>query len=258
MKIGETMGSGISTGVIEQQLREWNARREDDREKARELNAIRFLTIARDEGSLGDEVAQELARCLGWHVFDKEIVSYIARNSYVRESLVAQLDQKSQSLIEDAISRLLRMPEYGSFGAEEYHESLIETLVCLAKHGSAILMGRGGNFALRENMHGVNGMYARITASPEVRIQRLCESLHASPEEIRHRMEADDEERRKFIRHYYRRDFDDLRSYDVVYNTDRSTAGRVAASILELMDYPEALKVRGESPSRTPPVRPPS
>lgn len=229
--------SNISEELVERQLLLWNARRGAAREKVKEKSGFRFLTIARDEGSLGNEIAQELSRHLGWQVFDKEIVTYIARNSHVRENLVRQLDQKSQSLIEDAISRFLRMPEYASFGAEEYHESLLATLACLAAHGYAILLGRGANFALRENAQGLN---VRITGSPDVRVQRLSKSWKVTPEEARRRMEADDEERRKFIRHYFRRDFDDFCFYDILYNTDRATAERIASSILVFMNLPEA------------------
>jgi cytidylate kinase len=221
---------------VERQIRLWNARRYAAEEKLKEEYGFRFLTIARDEGSLGNEIAQELSRRLGWHVFDKEIVAYIAKNSHVRESLVRQLDQKSQSLIEDAVSRLLRMPEYASFGTDEYREALLRTLVSLAAHGSAILVGRGANFVLRENEQGLK---VRITASPEVRVQRLSKSWKATPEESRRRMEADDEERRKFIRQYFGRDFDDLCFYDIVYNTDRASAERIASSILVLMNLPE-------------------
>ena len=145
----ENMGTdepNLLADPVDQKLRLWYALCEAAREKLKEESGFRFLTIARDEGSLGNEIAQELARRLGWHVFDKEIVTYIAKNSHVRERLVRQLDQKSQGLIEDAISRFLRMPEYASFGTDDYREALLETLVSLATHGSAIIVGRGANF----------------------------------------------------------------------------------------------------------------
>jgi cytidylate kinase len=145
------------------------------------------------------------------------------------------------------------MPEYASFGTDEYHEALLETLVCLATHGSVILVGRGANFVLRENAQGLN---VRITASPEVRIQRLSKSWEATPVEARRRMESDDEERRKFIRQYFKQDFDDLRFYDILFNTDRASAERIASSILVFMNLPEAGTAGSEpldSPSPSPP-----
>jgi hypothetical protein len=223
--------------LVERQLRLWNARRLAELEKLKEESShcIRFLTIARDEGSLGDEIAQELSRKLGWHVFDKEIVTRIAENTKVRENLVKQLDQKSQGLIQDIVSRILRL-ELHSFGVQEYHETLLTTLICIATHGSAILVGRGANFALKDNDRG---LCVRITASREARIQRLSRNWNVDPEQARHRMQADDEERREFIRQYFKKDFDDLRFYDLIFNTDRLSIEQIVTSILPIIKGPK-------------------
>jgi cytidylate kinase len=227
----------LTPEVVERQLDLWSALRRAAREKNRETPgaAFRFVTIARDRGCLSEEITRELARRMGWHVFDSEIVAYIAQNGHVSENLVRQLDQRSQSLFEATIERLLRMPEYPSFGSDEYHESLLKTLVCLATHGSAILVGRGANFALSEETQGLR---VRLTASPEIRVQRLTESWKVTAEEARRRMQADDEERRRFIRQYYRQDYDDVRFYDIVFNTDRASPERVASSIQAFMSDP--------------------
>jgi hypothetical protein len=230
--------SNLDANLVERQLQLWNTRRLAARKKAQEESEhpFRFLTIARDKGSLGAEVAEELSRSLGWHVFDHEIVSYIARNSHVREDLVRQLDEKSQGLIQDAIARLLRMPEYASFGIEEYHEGLLRTLVYLATHGGAIIVGRGANFALRDDPHGLSVL---ITSSPEVRARRLSEAWKLTLEEARTRMRVDDEERRKFVRQYFRKDFDDMSFYDLVCNTDRLSLSQTVSAILSAMRLPE-------------------
>lgn len=246
----EPIGSNQTTGreeIIERQLRLWNARRLAAKEKVGTGSRPRyqFFTMARDEGSLGDEIAVDLSRSLGWHVFDKEIVTYIAGNGHVREGLVRQLDQKSQGLLEDMISRLLRMPEYASFGSEEYHEALLKTLVCLATHGHAILVGRGANFALGEDQRGLR---LRITASLEVRAQRLNRIWKVAPDEARQRIRTGDEERRKFIRQYFRRDFDDVLAYDLLFNTDRLSVKDVAASVLSFTNDPAA--VQAEKPPK--------
>ena len=223
--------------VVERELEKWNAKQQACRKANMKTHApaIRFLTIARDRGSLGDEIAQELSRRLGWHVFDGEIVTYIARDSHVRETMIKQLEEKSQNIIQDTISRFLKMPEKNYIGSWEYHESLIKTLAGIAKGGSAIIIGRGSNFVLRAYKEGMN---IRITASPEIRIHRICESLKVTPEEARNRMSSDDEERRKFIHLYYRQDYENANYYDAVFNTDRASVECVATSILALINQP--------------------
>jgi cytidylate kinase len=87
---------------------------------------------------------------------------------------------------------------------------------------------------LREDEEGVN---VRITASPEIRIQRISKSMNITLEEARRRVQEDDEERRRFMHKYYRRDYENVAFYDAVYNTDRASALRVASSIIGLMSH---------------------
>jgi hypothetical protein len=226
----------ITARISERQMRRWNALHSAEQAlratgKSRS-SPYRFLTLSRDDGSLGDEIAVELANRLGWRLFDKEIVNYIAENSRVREDIVRQLDEKSQGVMQEAILRLLRMPESVPFGSEEYHESLLKTLATLATQGGAILVGRGANFALHWADHG---LHVRITGSLEVRTRRASETWRVPLGKARHDLMAADAEKRYFIRHHYRKDFDDLRYYDFVFNTDHLSADQVANSVVGTM-----------------------
>lgn len=225
-------GSSIKAQLVEKQLRLFHARCKAIKEKKKDEGGFRFLTIAKDEGSLGNEIVDELSKQLEWHVFDEEIIHYIAQDSHVSENLVRRLDQTSENNIREIIERFLKNIEADSFGGDQYHEGLLTTLACLAKHGSAILVGRGGNFILNKEPAGLN---VRITASPEVRVQRLAERWEVSPEEAQRRMHDNDEEKKKFIRHYYWHEYDDGRYYDVTYNTDRIPAGIIVSSIQGLL-----------------------
>ncbi len=227
-------GPNITAHMIERQVRLWQSRLQASRATPHEKpeSVYRFLTLTSDEGSLGDEIARELSNRLGWQVFDKQIVNYIAENSHVRESLVLQLDQRSQGLIQDTIMRLLRMPEYGSFGMEEYHEALVKTLALLATQGNAILMGRGANFALRGE---ATGLHVRVTASLRVRVERLSQKWNFPPDPVRRCTEAGDLNRRAFIRHHFKQDLDNLQYYDLVFNTDHVSVHKVVDSILAVI-----------------------
>jgi len=191
----------------------------------------RFISIARDVGALGDAVASELARHLHWHVFDKEIVDFIAQDSRVRQHLVRELDERSQNLIHDTLQRLLLMAEGISFGNEEYHEALLRTLAYIAARGKAILVGRGGAYALR----GGPGLHLRIVASQETRIERLAQRWLVSPDEARRRMQQIDSERRSFIHRHFRQDLGDLHFYDAVFDTDRLSVEQIVHAVLGVM-----------------------
>lgn len=231
-------GMDVTADMIERQMRLRNAQIRSDHERHGKISRVhyRFLTVARDGGSLADEVVRDLARHLGWHVFDGEIVNFIARDSHVRENLVRELDERSQGLIQDAILRMLRMPEYPSFGADEYHAALLKTLAYIATQGNAILVGRGANFALREEKEGLK---VRITGSVEVRASRIREKYKLTLDAARERTISEDEERNKFIRQYFKHDIGDVRFYDLIFNTDRLSVDSVVSSLAAILKSPK-------------------
>jgi hypothetical protein len=196
---------------------------------------FRFVTISRQVGSFGELIAEDLAERLGWRIYDREIVETISRDSHTRESLVQQLDEKSQTLFHDTVKRLFGMAEGGSLGVEAYHILLVKTLLSLGTHGRAILVGRGANFALQ----GQPGLHVRIVASLKVRQERLAAFWKVDEREASRRMLRLDEERRAFVRRHYKQDPDDPRHYDAVYNTDTLSHERITAAILATMDFPK-------------------
>ncbi len=200
----------------------------------------RFITIARSVGALGDELAAELATRLNWHVYDKEIVDAIAQDKHVRQDLVRELDERSQSLIHDTVARLLLMAEGISFGNEEYHEALLRTLALLSTRGEAVIVGRGGACALQ----GEHGLHLRIIASPEVRIQRLVQLWQVPPDEARRRMAQIDAQRRSFVQHHFRHDVEDLRFYSAIFNTDKQSVHQVADAVMGMLSQGRCLKAR--------------
>jgi len=226
----------VTLRISERQMRLWNALHSGEfalhAAENTKNSPYRFVTLSRDDGCLGNNIAAQLANRLGWHLFDKEIVNYIAENSHVREDMVRRLDERSQGLVHEAILRLLEMSESVPFGTEEYHESLVKTLAALATNGSAVLVGRGANFALRWAEHG---LHVRITGSLDVRLRRISESWKVPVEKARPCLMAMDADRRTFIRHHFKKEFDDFRYYDLVLNTDHLSLEQAVDSILSVM-----------------------
>jgi cytidylate kinase len=229
--------SGVDTGTartIERQMLLAGARDRASRATAAGQSSLqyRFITLSRDAGSQGDEIAQILGQRLNWMVCDKEILDCLAQNRHVRQGLVEQLDEKAQNLVHETIQRFLRMAEGGSFGITEYYEALLKALAFLTVRGDAILIGRGANFVLRAESAG---LHIRIIASPATRIERLSVRWRIPPAEARWRMEELDAQRRSFIRHHFKQIIDDPGFYDLVYDTDHLTPEQVVESIIGVM-----------------------
>jgi cytidylate kinase len=202
-----------------------------------------FITISRDVGALGDAIASETAMRLKWKVYDKEIVDYIARHSKVRHDLVDQLDEKTQSLVQDSVSGLLRMLQGQGISNEEYHVALIKTLATLAAQGRAILLGHGGAFALQDQP----GLHVRITASLPVRVRRLSERWSMPIGKTRRSVVKIDAERRDFIQQHFNQDKDDIRHFHLVFNTDNLAVDYIVDAIIGIIQHGK-LETAGRQP----------
>ena len=75
-----------------------------------------YLLISREKGAGGSAVGQLAGKCLGWQVFDKEIVEAIAQKANVRRELIECLDERDRATIQDAISELLHPRPMGTPG----------------------------------------------------------------------------------------------------------------------------------------------
>jgi cytidylate kinase len=235
--LSATQGSDVGQ-LVERQTFIYNSRRKELRQTGSIDGRLRhrYITISRDPGSLGSGVASQLASTLKWFVFDRQIVDYIARHAHVREEMVRELDEKAQSLVQDAVERLLRMAEGQSFGIEEYREGLLRTLATLSAQGGAIFLGHGAAFALRDEY----GLRVRIMASRAVRPARLAERWNVPLDEARRRMLRMDADQNEFVRRHFRQDREDPRHYQMIFNTDHLSVDQVAGAILTVMGFAEA------------------
>jgi cytidylate kinase len=236
-----------STVLVERQMLLNRVRGQLARRRSYKENPplFRFITITRDIGALGDVVARELARHLNWQVFDREIVDFIAKDSRVRQDLVQELDERSQSLIHDTVERLLHMAQGISFGNQEYHEALLRTLAFLSARGEAILVGRGSAYALQ----GEPGLHLRFFASPEVRVERLAQRWNTTLDAARHRMEKIDAERRSFRQHHFHQHVDDLRFFSAIFNTDQLSVEQIVHAVLGIMNAPVECEIQSVEPA---------
>jgi CMP/dCMP kinase len=192
----------------------------------------RFITISRDIGALGTAVASKLALRLQWKVYDKEIVEYIAQNNHIQRNLVEQLDEKTQSLIQESVERWLLMFQGQSYSRDEYHVALIKALIALAAQGHSILLGRGGAYVLQDHP----GLHVRITASLPVRVRRLGRQWETSIEKTERIVLRTDAERKEFIHRHFKPDRNEGSYFHLIFNTDNLSVDYVAAAIMGIIE----------------------
>ncbi|MCC6444633.1 MAG: cytidylate kinase-like family protein [Armatimonadetes bacterium] len=187
-----------------------------------------LVTVSREHGSGGTEIARTVARQLGWHLLDRELVERMAKEAHVRHSLIETLDEKTQTNIDYWIKEFIG----ANFLAQsDYLKYLMRVLLAVGHHGEVVIVGRGANFVFPRQQ----GLHVRVIAPLERRVERIARLEGLSTRDARVAVQKADAERAAFVRLHFHRDINDPFAYDLIINTQglpfQAAADGIAAAV---------------------------
>ena len=195
--------------IIDEQVKKWEMMRAAKRVKE---GALPIITISREPGSGGRVVAQRIAERLGLDLFHQEIIHEMAKSTRASTRLLATLDEKALSVLQDWISTLINR---NHLWPDQYLRHLMNVIGAIGKHGRAVMVGRGANFILPpDGRFGV-----RIVSPLEMRVQNVAREYAVTLDEAKRRVLRTDSDRRAFVRKYFHADITAPVNYDLVINT---------------------------------------
>lgn len=171
-----------------------------------------YITIARDPGSGGKLVGQEVAKRLGYTFYDHELIDEIARSTKLRHTVIHQVDEKGRTALQDLIQGLIN-PNYVS--DVTYFTALCKVILSLAYRGNVVILGRGANFITPF----AQGLHVRIMAPYQVCVQRAIDYEGHTPTKAREIVQKIEADRREFVRQYFGKDIRRSSYYDIAINT---------------------------------------
>lgn len=185
---------------------------------------FRIVTIEREFGSGGGGIAGELARRLGWKLWDQQLTSEIAQRAQVTESAVALCDERVDSRLyrfakafwRGSYERSIPLANSRAFDTDRMVAMVEKIMRMIAAEGNAVIVGRGGPFFLRQR----EDTYRVFTyASRDEKIRRLLE-LGKRREEAEDLVENVDKERSAYIKHYFNAEWPTRSLYHLMINTE--------------------------------------
>lgn len=188
---------------------------------------MRAITVSREYGSGGGEIAARLAAQLHWRLVDHEVVVEVARRLGVTETDAAQRDEQPESLVDQVLRSfravdptplsMLGVPEtLSSLEAHDYAIALRETVLAAAKSGQSVIIGRGSQMILRDWR---DVLHVRIVAPLEQRVNYVAHREELSQDTALHRIQRKDRDRQRYLRMTHDRQPDDSLLYDIILNT---------------------------------------
>jgi cytidylate kinase len=204
------------------------------------MPATVVITIARQLGSGGSYIGQQVARRLAYAYIDRQILQRVAKELGVEEAEIEGLEGCPQSFEEKLISVFkLGAPDYiytppppNWVSYEQLAEIERRLITELTVKGSCVVLGRGAFHLLRGRARLLNIM---VHAPQGFRVERVMSIYHArSKAEAIQMIERSDQYRSRYIRALTGLDWFDTRNYHLAIDTaklDFATAEEMIASV---------------------------
>jgi cytidylate kinase len=184
---------------------------------------IKIITIEREYGSGGGEIAQLLATQLGWKLWDRLLTEEIARLAECPQAVVEVREERTDPLYYRLFKSFLRGSYEGSLNAFKLKVVDSESILRLtervvqqaAKTGNSVIVGRGSQHFLRDRPDVLRVfLYARR----EDKVRRLL-ARGKSEGEANQLVDTVDRERIDFIQKYFGVEWPDRAIYHAMVNT---------------------------------------
>jgi cytidylate kinase len=184
---------------------------------------MRLITISREYGAGGGELAARLARALGWELLDHELLHRAAQLEHLPDAELEALDEQAVSLSD----RFRIHPMH-----ERYIHGLSEAARQAALQGKVILVGRG----TRQLVGGSSeSLHLRLVAHRDWRVRRMAAIEGLDPDEAAARCLAVDRARERFTRYFFGASAWSPCEYDLVVNTGRVSLDQVVELVADLV-----------------------
>ena len=196
-----------------------------------------IISVGRQLGSGGCEIAKKLAADLGCRFYDHELVNMAAERSGFNPKIFEQQDESHGTLktLFGAFSgRLGRMSNFysNSMSQEELFQIQSEAIFKAAKTENCVFVGRCADYILRTKP-GLFSVF--ITADDEERARVVAERRGCSQEEAKRFIERKEAQRAAYYNFYTSKKWGAAESYDLCINSSLFGWERTAEIIEQII-----------------------
>jgi len=187
------------------------------------VSVIKIITIEREYGSGGGEIAQQLAQHLGWKLWDQLLTEEIARLANCPKAVVECREERNDPLYYRLFKSFLRGSYEGSINAHKLKlvdsECIVKfterVVLQAAETGNCVMVGRGSQHFLADRE---DTLRLFLYAPREDKVRRLL-SRGKSENEAEELVDTVDRERIDFIQKYFNVEWPNRSLYHAMINT---------------------------------------
>jgi cytidylate kinase len=203
--------------------------------------SMRVITLEREYGSGGGEIAASIAARLGWKLWDQLLTEEIARRLDCDCGAVAKHEEKNDPAYYRLLKAFMRGSFEGSLNAPRLHmvdtecvrEIVQQLLPEIADAGKAVIVGRGSAYYLSKR---VDAFHVFIYAPFHERVRRL-QATGKSQKEAIELVESVDRDRADFISKYFNVDWPGRHRFHLMVNSGMGNEVAIEVILNALASY---------------------
>jgi cytidylate kinase len=165
------------------------------------------VTLSRQLGSLGFEIAQLVAQRTGYQLVWRELINQAAIRAGAPEVALAMIDELN-------LLGLKPSPEE----MQAYLSAVRVVMNELADAGNVVIVGRAGQIILANRPQA---LHVRVTAPVSLRVERLAKQQGIPMAAARAQVDASDRYHQNYFKRYYKLPWDGSGLYDLIINTTK-------------------------------------
>lgn len=204
------------------------------------------ITIGREFGSGGLDVARKLSEKLNVKYYDKELLAMAAKESGLCEEIFENHDEKPTnsflySLVMDtySVSGYTSAPFLDMPLNHKVFLAQFDAIKKLAEKESCIIVGRCADYALSEHPNCISVF---IHADMDFRIKHVMDTFDLTKEKAKDMIQKTDKKRASYYNYYSSKKWGDSRSYNLSIDSSQLGLDGCVEMILDYMDIKQKNK----------------
>jgi cytidylate kinase len=184
------------------------------------------VTISRQFGAGGLTLGRMISKKLGYALFDNEILQLVAEKANVSTEWVESMEKNAgkpfQKIVAGLVSKSLVdrviAKEYGYIDEEIYVDALRTIITKIADEGNAVIVGRGGQYVLKDRKDVVHTL---LIGEKDRRVEFIEKKYKLSYKQASNLVDSEEKRRGNLYRKFGREDYDQPQLYHMVLNMGR-------------------------------------
>ena len=182
-----------------------------------------ILLIDREFGAGCSAISEKLAARLNWQLFDDALSQEIARMAKIPVEICRKREERTDPWLQRLINliwkgtfdRNLPSPDLAILDTDRLVAIVRQAIEQAAEKKPCVIVGRGAPYFLRNR---TDTFSVFLYASREIKYRRILKRVGNEKEAV-YLVDTMDEDRRKFVKHYFGHEWPNRQLFDAMLNT---------------------------------------